>query len=165
MIQKVINALTKEESNNAKKYNILNILNNVGAIFTGISLHYKDAPKETLFERSIAKRITLKKQRTSKIKRKEENIKHGFFREYFTNYQIPSDMYEKLRETEGAVNEHQVDLIKKILAKMKKKNIENVPKKTFKTEKNEKIIDIIERILEFNNKNQLGQGLKILTPN
>ena len=121
MIQKVINALTKEESNNAKKYNILNILNNVGAIFTGISLHYKDAPKETLFERSIAKRITLKKQRTSKIKRKEENIKHGFFREYFTNYQIPSDMYEKLRETEGAVNEHQVDLIKKILAKMKKK--------------------------------------------
>ena len=164
MIQKVINALTKEESNNAKKYNILNILNNVGAIFTGISLHYKDAPKET-FERSIAKRITLKKQRTSKIKRKEENIKHGFFREYFTNYQIPSDMYEKLRETEGAVNEHQVDLIKKILAKMKKKNIENVPKKAFKIEKNEKIIDIIERILEFNNKNQLGQGLKILTPN
>ena len=74
-------------------------------------------------------------------------------------------MYEKLRETEGAVNEHQVDLIKKILAKMKKKNIENVPKKTFKIEKNEKIIDIIERILEFNNKNQLGQGLKILTPN
>ena len=129
MIQKVINALTKEESNNAKKYNILNILNNVGAIFTGISLHYKDASKETLFERSIAKRITLKKQRTSKIKRKEENIKHGFFREYFTNYQIPSDMYEKLRETEGAVNEHQVDLIKKILAKMKKKTLKMYLKK------------------------------------
>ena len=129
MIQKFINALTKEESNNAKKYNILNILNNVGAIFTGISLHYKDAPKETLFERSIAKRITLKKQRTSKIKRKEENIKHGFFREYFTNYQIPSDMYEKLRETEGAVNEHQVDLIKKILAKMKKKTLKMYLKK------------------------------------
>ena len=129
MIQKVINALTKEESNNAKKYNILNILNNVGAIFTGISLHYKDASKETLFERSIAKRITLKKQRTSKIKRKEENIKHGFFREYFTNYQSPSDMYEKLRETEGAVNEHQVDLIKKILAKMKKKTLKMYLKK------------------------------------
>ena len=107
----------------------MNILNNVGAIFTGISLHYKDAPKETLFERSIAKRITLKKQRTSKIKRKEENIKHGFFREYFTNYQSPSDMYEKLRETEGAVNEHQVDLIKKILAKMKKKTLKMYLKK------------------------------------
>ena len=129
MIQKVINALTKEESNNAKKYNILNILNNVGAIFTGISLHYKDASKETLFERSIAKRITLKKQRTSKIKRKEENIKRGFFRECFTNYQSPSDMYEKLRETEGAVNEHQVDLIKKILAKMKKKTLKMYLKK------------------------------------
>ena len=129
LIQKDINAPTKEESNNAKKYNILNILKIVGAIFTGTSLHYKDAPKETLFERSIAKRITLKKQRTSKIKRKEENIKHGFFREYFTNYQIPSDMYEKLRETEGAVNEHQVDLIKKILAKMKKKTLKMYLKK------------------------------------
>ena len=124
MIQKDINAPTKEESNNAKKYNILNILNIVGAIFTGTSLHYKDAPKETLFERS-----KLKKQRTSKIKRKEENIKHGFFREYFTNYQSPSDMYEKLRETEGAVNEHQVDLIKKILAKMKKKTLKMYLKK------------------------------------
>ena len=129
MIQKDINALRKEESNNVKKYNILNILNNVGAIFTGISLHYKDAPKETLFERSIGKRITLKKQRTSKIKRKEENIKHGFFREYFTNYQSPSDMYKKLRETEGAVNEHQVDLIKKILAKMKKRTLKMYLKK------------------------------------
>ena len=31
-------------------------------------------------------------------------------------------------------------------------------------EENEKIIDIVERILEFNNKIQSEQGLKILTP-
>ena len=36
--------------------------------------------------------------------------------------------------------------------------------KTFKIEENEKIIDIVERILELNSKKQLGQGLKILTP-
>ena len=36
---------------------------------------------------------------------------------------------------------------------------------TFKIEENEKIIDIVKRILEFNDKIQAGQGLKILTPN
>ena len=35
----------------------------------------------------------------------------------------------------------------------------------FKIEENEKIIDIVEKILEFNRLNQSGQGLKILTPN
>ena len=35
----------------------------------------------------------------------------------------------------------------------------------FKIRENEKIIDIVERILEFNRLNQSGQGLKILTPN
>ena len=35
----------------------------------------------------------------------------------------------------------------------------------FKIEENGKIIDIVERILELNSENQLGKGLKILTPN
>ena len=35
----------------------------------------------------------------------------------------------------------------------------------FKIEENGKIIDNVERILELNSENQLGQGLKILTPN
>ena len=34
----------------------------------------------------------------------------------------------------------------------------------FKIEENEKIIDIVERLLELNNENQVGEGLKILTP-
>ena len=42
--------------------------------------------------------------------------------------------------------------------------MKNVPEnKTFKIEENEKIIDIVERILELNSKKQLGLGLKILT--
>ena len=46
-----------------------------------------------------------------------------------------------------------------------KKIIKNVPEnKTFKIEENQKIIDIVERILELNSKNQLGLGLKIWTP-
>ena len=99
----------------------MNILNNVGAIFTGTYLYYKDVPKETLYEKSIAERIKQKKM-TSKIKRKEKNTNNRLFREYVTNYRSPSDMYEDLHETKGAVNENRVDLIKKVLAKMKKKH-------------------------------------------
>ena len=33
-----------------------------------------------------------------------------------------------------------------------------------KSKENEKIIDVAERIVELNNENQLGEGLKILTP-
>ena len=38
---------------------------------------------------------------------------------------------------------------------MKKKKIENP----------NEILDIVEKLLEFNNKMQLGKGIKILTPN
>ena len=37
--------------------------------------------------------------------------------------------------------------------------------KTFKIEENKKIINIVESILYFNQLEQEGQGLKILTPN
>ena len=44
--------------------------------------------------------------------------------------------------------------------------VENVLKDDLlKTAENEKIIDIVERILELNSENQLGPGLKLLTPN
>ena len=44
--------------------------------------------------------------------------------------------------------------------------VENVLKDDLlKTAENEKIIDIVERILELNSENQLGLGLNILTPN
>ena len=55
------------------------------------------------------------------------------------------------------MNEVRVDSTKRI--------IDYVPKDNgLKIEKNEKIIDIVERTLEFNNKIQSGQGLKIPTP-
>ena len=41
--------------------------------------------------------------------------------------------------------------------------VENVPKdEEFKIKENEKVVDIVERILEFNNKIKSRQGLKIL---
>ena len=66
---------------------------------------------------------------------------------------------------EGTKNENQAYLIKKVLNKMEKV-IKNVPENnTFMIEENEKIINIVERILYFNQPNQSGKGLKILTPN
>ena len=70
LIQKDINALKKEKSDDIRKYNVLNIPNNVGSIFTGTYLHYRDIPKETMFERSIAERIKLTKERFNEIDRK-----------------------------------------------------------------------------------------------
>ena len=97
-----------------------------------------------------------------KLKKKKKNINNELFQKYFTNYPSPSDMYKKLRETEGKKNEDQVYAIKKVLNKMKKL-IENVPEdRKLKIEENQKIIDIVERILYFN---QSGGCLKVLTLN
>ena len=75
-------------------------------------------------------------------------------------------MCKKLREAEGKKNEDQVYLIKKVLNKMKKKNIEKVTEdKKSMIEENKKIINIVEHILYFNQLEQKGEGLKILTPN
>ena len=68
--------------------------------------------------------------------------------------------------TESQRNEDQGYVIKKMLNKMKKKNIRKLPGcRKFMIKENEKIINIVERILYFNQLNQSGQGLKILTPN
>ena len=60
LIQWDIDALEGEEINDTWKYNIFNILNNVGSIFADTYLYYKNVPKETMFERRIAQRIRLK---------------------------------------------------------------------------------------------------------
>ena len=66
-----IDALEREKIDGIKKYNILNILKNVGSIFTGTYLHYKKMPKEKIFETNIAERTKLRKERFDEIKRKE----------------------------------------------------------------------------------------------
>ena len=70
LIQKDIDALGTEKIDDIRKYNILNILTNVGSIFTGAYFHNKNVPKETMFERSIAERTKLRRGRFDEIKRK-----------------------------------------------------------------------------------------------
>ena len=163
LIQKDIDALEREKSDEIEKYNILDILNNVGSIFTGAYFHYKNVPKETTFARTIAERTKLRRERSDEIERKEQNINNELFKAYFTDYQSPSDIYKKLSETKGAVNEVQVDSIQKVLGKLQR-IIDYAPQDdVFKIEENEKIIDILERILCFNQLNQAGQMLSRLS--
>ena len=73
-------------------------------------------------------------------------------------------MIRILNDASDEKNKNLVESINKKLNKMKK-IIKNVPKdEVCKVKENEKIIDIVERILELNGEKQLGQGLKILTP-
>ena len=128
-------------------------------------MHYGEVPKKIIVERNIAENVKLKRRRIAEIKEEEKNINYKLFNEYFINYRSPSDMYKKLRATEGERNEDQVYVIKKMLNKMKK-TIKKVPEdRKFMIEENKKIINNVERILYFNQLNQSGQDLKILTPN
>ena len=142
----------------------MDILNNVGSILTGDCLHNKDVPKEIIFGRRIAERAKLGRGRSDETKRKERNINEEFFKAYFTDYQIPGNIYKKLSRTKGAVNEVRVDSIKKVLTKLQR-IIDYTPKDdAAKIEENQKITGTVKRTLEFNNKIQSAQGLKILTP-
>ena len=65
-------------------------------------------------------------------------------------------MCRRLGDAKGDVNKNQVYLIEKALTKIKN-IVKNVPKdKTFEIKENEKIIDIVEKILKLNDENQLG---------
>ena len=80
-------------------------------------------------EESNAERVELKTEKIAEIKKEEKNIKNELFKNFFTNYRSPSDIYKMLRETEGKKkkkNGDEVYAMKKVLNKMKKL-IEHVP--------------------------------------
>ena len=76
-------------------------------------------------------------------------------------------MYKVLNETNNTErNKTQVDLIKSALTDLKK-DTENTSKGDVnKIEENDKVMDIVGHIIYFNDqdKDQQGQGLKIITP-
>ena len=52
----------------------------------------KSEPKP---EESIAKRVRLRREKITEIEKEEKNINNKLFKEYFTNYQSPSDVHKK----------------------------------------------------------------------
>ena len=81
LIQKDIDVLKGKKSNDHRKYDILNILKNVNSVFTyDTYMHQKYVPGKAMFERSIAERNKLRKERLDEIKRKEKNINKDLFK-------------------------------------------------------------------------------------
>ena len=115
-------------------------------------------------EESIAERVKLRRRKLDVIKKKKENINIELF-SYYLDYLNPLITFERLRDATDQKNKDLVKSINKKLTKLKN-IVKNVPKdKVSKVEENEKIIDIVEKILDLNSEKQSGEGLKILTPN
>ena len=72
LIQKDIDALKREKSNSIKKNNILKILENINATFSGTYFHYRKLPKKTTAERNIAENVELRKKRLDTIKKRKK---------------------------------------------------------------------------------------------
>ena len=92
-------------------------------------------------------------------------ISPKLFREYF-EYLSPGDMYKNLNKTMGLEeNKAQVNAIKDRLAKLMEAVKLSPTSNAKKIRNRNNMLEIVERILQFNRLNQSGEGLKILTPN
>ena len=87
----------------------------------------------------------------------------GINSEYF-KLQRPSDMLKFVFKTnDKKKNSKLANVIKSELSDLKNE-IENMSEEEKEIEKPSEIVDIVEKMLEFNKQNQQGGGLKILTP-
>ena len=82
-------------------------------------------PKETEYERRIAERGKLRRQRLDEVKKGVKNINNDLFSHYI-NYSSPNNMRSRLGDAEGEINKDHVYLIKKALTKTKNV-VKNVP--------------------------------------
>ena len=97
------------------------------------------------------------------VNEKERGINSEIFQRCFS-YQRPSDMLKDLYRINDKYKKNDlVNVIKSGLSDLKNE-IENMGEEEKEIEKPNEIIDIVEKITEFNNQNQQGKGLKILTP-
>ena len=136
---------------------------------------YQYEPEEEEEEKQQTSKIPDKKEPPKKptkgnacnfnerINRKETDINSEIFQKHFS-FQKPSEMLKSVYKTNDIKkNSKLVNVIKSGLNDSKNK-IENMREEEKEIEKPSEIIDIVEKILEFNKQNQQGQGLKILTP-
>ena len=98
------------------------------------------------------------------IKREETGINRELFQKRFS-FQRPSDMLKVLYTTnDKSKNNKLVSMIKSGLDDLKSE-IGDMSIEEKEIEEPRSLVDIVERVREFNDVNQKGQGLKMLTPN
>ena len=84
-------------------------------------------------------------------------------KKYFGFQDLISIQKELYKTKNAGKNNKLVNVIKSGLKDLKK-DIEQMGDDVNEIEKPDEIVDIVEKILEYNRQNQEGQGLKILTP-
>ena len=98
------------------------------------------------------------------IKREETGINRELFQKRFS-FQRPSDMLKVLyTANDKSENNKLVSMIKSGLDDLKSE-IGDMSIEEKEIEEPRKLVDIVERVREFNDVNQRGQGLKMVTPN
>ena len=125
-------------------------------------------------EESIGERVKLTRQEfdenkdsvadfNKRLVRLDKTINKRLFRQYF-GFQSLSNMQEELYKTRNKqMNKIQTDLNENNLEKLRN-DIKNMSKDDNEIKKAYEIADVVVEILGFNEKNQEGQGTKILTP-
>ena len=100
------------------------------------------------------------------IEDESKSISYELFKNHF-NFVSPSALTKQLYETKNKnKNNELVNVIKSGLIDLKDET-EKMSKEEIENEKPDKILKVVEEILDFNNKfqKQQGSGLNILTPN
>ena len=98
------------------------------------------------------------------IENESKSINYDLFKKHF-NFAVPSALVKQLYETKTRKKSNGlVNVIKSGLSDLKDE-IKKMSEDEKEIEKPDKILKIVEEILDFNNKqNQIGKGLKMLTP-
>ena len=97
------------------------------------------------------------------VSKKETDVNSELFQKHF-KFQSLSDMFKAIYTTnDRKKNDDLVDIINSGVNNFKNE-IENMFEEEKEIEKPNEIVDIVEKIIEFNNRTQSGQGLNILTP-
>ena len=98
------------------------------------------------------------------VEKKSKDLNYDLFKNYF-NFVVPSSLAKKLYETKNKnKNNELVEEIRNRWSNLKD-GIKKMSEDEKEIEQPDKILKIVEEILEFNKQNQSGKGLKILTPN
>ena len=94
---------------------------------------------------------------------KSKIINEELLKKYFGFQDLISMQKELYKSKNAGKNNKLANIIKSGLKDLKK-DIEQMGDDVNEIEKPDEIVDIVEKILEYNRQNQEGQGLKILTP-
>ena len=98
------------------------------------------------------------------VNKEETSINTELFKKRF-NFQRPSDMLKCLYQAnDKEKNNELVNIVDSGLKEFIKED-KKISEEERITEKSDKIIKIVKKILKFNKRKQEGQGIKILTPN